>query len=305
MQVQAAVLRTLLYYDIWSHPLTEEELFMFLPVNSMSFEQFRNQIRAMPRDLVASTDGFYFLTASSSAVVKERLRRMRHARRMWLLARFATHIIKRFPFVRAVLVSGDLSKNATHKKSDVDFLIITEPGRVWITRTLLILFKKIFLLNSKKFFCINSLLTTDALRFDEHNIYTATEVATLKPLYNSRLFYEYLKANEWIKQFFPNFEPKNLRLPACNNKPSVLQRLLEAPFRLIDADRLDMRLMEMMKRVWARRYPTIDDQTRARIFRCTRGESRAFVGNFQDTILALYAERLNRFGLLSESHSSS
>ncbi|MER3523130.1 MAG: hypothetical protein C4326_03475 [Ignavibacteria bacterium] len=301
MEMQAAVLRTLLYYDIWSHPLTEEELFTFLPVNSMTFEQFREQLRAMPRDVVTSRDGFYFLTAKSSAVVKQRLRRMRHARRMWLLARFGTHVIKRFPFVRAVFVSGDLSKNATHKKSDVDFFIVTEPGRLWITRTLLVLFKKVVFLNSKKFFCINSLVATDALQFDEHNIYTATEVATLKPLYNSKLFFEYLKANEWIKQYFPNFEPKNLWLPACNNKASVLQRLLELPFRLIDADRLDVRLMEMMRRVWAQRYPTVDEQTRARIFRCTRGDSRAFVGNFQEAILALYAQRLNRFGLTTDT----
>ncbi len=298
MDLEREVLRTLLYYDIWSHPLTEEELYAFLPVNSMPFDQFRNRLRTeVVGKAVQHHDGYYFVKGKTDAVVRQRLRRMRHAQRMWFMARVATHIIKRFPFVRAVLVSGDLSKNATCKESDVDFFIVTEPGRLWITRILLVLFKKVFLVNSKKFFCINSFVASDNLRLDEQNIYTATEVATLKPLYNSTLFYRYLEANQWIKEYFPNYDPRHLAMPRCNDRASKLQRMVEWPFRLFDASRLDVYLMRMMERLWAKRYPQYDDETRRRIFRCTRGESRAYVGNFQETILALYAHRLKANGL--------
>lgn len=298
MDLEREVLRTLLYYDIWSHPLTEEELYAFLPVNSMPFDRFRNCLRAeVVGKAVQHHGGYYFVKGKTSAVVRQRLRRMRHARRMWFIARIATHVIKRFPFVRAVFVSGDLSKNVTRKESDVDFFLITEPGRLWITRMLLVLFKKVFLFNSRKFFCINSFVASDNLRLDEQNIYTATEVATLKPMYNSALFYRYLEANQWIKEYFPNFDTRHLTMPHCNDRRSKLQRIVEWPFRLFDASRLDVYLMRLMERVWAKRYPQYDEQTRRRLFRCTRGESRAYVGNFQETILALYAQRLKAYGL--------
>lgn len=298
MQLQLEILKTLLYYDIWSHPLTAEELYAFLPVNSISLAEFKEQLgRASNVGLIQHHHGYYFIQGKSHAVA-ERLKRARHARRMWFAARLGAHMIKRFPFVRAVFVSGDLSKNVTHSKSDVDFFIITEPDRLWIARTLLILFKKVFLFNSKKFFCLNSFVTSDHLTHDERNIYAATEIATLKPLYNSRLFTAYLSANDWIRSYFPNYNVRMLPLPRCNNRRSSLQKLLELPFRLFDATRLDIRLMKMMERVWARRYPHLDETTRRRIFRCTRTESRAYVGNFQEVILALYERRLRSFGIV-------
>lgn len=301
MQLQREVLKTLLYYDIWSHPLTEKELFAFLPVNSMTYDHFKNRLaNEIVGDTVQYHRGYFFVKGKTPAVVEQRLKRMRHARRMWFMARLATHVIKRFPFVRAVFVSGDLSKNVTHRKSDVDFFIVTEPERLWITRTLLVLFKKIFLLNSRKFFCINSFIASNNLVLDEQNIYTATEIATLKPLYNTELFRRYLEANGWIRSYFPNLDMKFLWLPRCNDRASVLQRVLELPFRWFDASRLDERLMHAMERIWARRYPQYDEATRQRVFRCTRGESRAYVGNFQEMILALYHHRLKAFGLGNE-----
>ncbi len=77
----------------------------------------------------------------------------------------------------------------------------------------------------------------------------------------------------------------------------MFQRLLEWPFRLVDADKLDIKLMNTMRAIWKNRYPDFDEETHARIFRCTRDESRAYVGNFQEKILALYQQRLKQFGI--------
>src|SRR3972149_5244541 len=128
------ILKTLLYYDIFSHPLNGDEIFTFLPENSVAKEN-----------------------------VYKRLYKEQYSRKMWKAAWIATHVIKLFPFVRAVMVTGSLSKNSSDKSSDLDFMIITAPGRLWIARTLLMLFKKIFLFNSYKYFCINYFVTTDNL----------------------------------------------------------------------------------------------------------------------------------------------
>ncbi|MCZ6777041.1 MAG: hypothetical protein O7D34_11380, partial [Ignavibacteria bacterium] len=281
--LDSAILRTLLYYDIWHYPLNAKELFTFLPINSLSFDDFRHSLaKHGAGDMVVGHEGYYFLKDKNQAIVTQRVMKERRARWMWQMARLAAYIIKRFPFVRAVFVSGDLSKNVTNRDSDVDFFIVTAPNRLWITRTLLILFKKIFLFNSKKFFCLNYFITSDHLRLDEQNVYAATEIAHLKPLFNSRLFFQYLHANDWINKFFPNFDISSLSLPRVDEKPSLIQRFLELPFLFLPSDRIDWYFLRKMKVIWAKRYPEFDEETRNRIFRSTRDESRAYVGNFQD-----------------------
>jgi hypothetical protein len=292
------ILRVLLYYDIWSYPLTVEELFRFLPLDSISFEEFLRNIHANgPGPNVGAERGYYYVRGSSSDIVAQREQKERHARRLWIGARISMHIIKRFPFVRGIFVSGDLSKNFTTPKSDVDFFVITEPDRLWVARMLLIMFKKIFLLNRKKYFCLNYFASSDHLTLDEQNIFLATEIAHLKPLYNSTLFAAYFEANNWIRTFFPNFAIEDTALSMTNNRSSFVQRLIEVPFSLFPTGKLDTYLLTAMKRVWAKRYPEYDDETRERIFRCTKGESRAYAGNFEEKILVLYNQKLKQFGV--------
>lgn len=298
--LHSEILRTLVYYDLWHHPLTAVELYTFLPVDSMTMEEFCANIDTFgPGTHVTRHQGYYSLQANHADAVATRITKQNHARRLWKRARVSMHIIKRFPFVRAVFVSGDLSKNAATEESDVDFVIITEPNRLWISRALLILFKKVFLLNKKKFFCLNLFVSYDHLQLDEQNIFLATEIAHLKPLYNSDLFRLYLDANSWIKAFFPNYRPEALQSPTPNNRRSILQKLLELPFEILPTDRFDDFLLQKMQKVWERRYPEYDAPTRDRIFRCTKHESRAYVGNFEGKVLQQYEQRLKDFGVLS------
>jgi hypothetical protein len=297
--LQHEILRTLLYYDIWHYPLTSKELFAFLPVNSMTLDQFEQQLHQLRTETsIRYYQGYYFVEGKSDAVVPQRSVRERHARRMWMMARCSMHIIKRFPFVRGIFVSGDLSKNATQRTSDVDFFIVTAPGRLWFCRTLLILFKKVFLLNRKKYFCLNYFATTDHLELDEQNIFLAAEIAHLKPLFNMPLFLEYLHSNNWIKKYFPNFDINFMSLPRVNDRSSVLQKILERLLQPFPLDTLDSYLLEKMRKIWGSRYPEYDEVTRNKIFRCTKYESRAYVGNFEEKILALYFQRLREFGIL-------
>ncbi len=291
------ILQTLLYYDIWRYPLSASEVYAFLPVNSITFAECKSLLHDCVGNEFQEAAGYYYVSGHPSSIVEERIRKEHHARNMWRMARLATHVIKRFPFVRAVFVSGDLSKNATGPGSDVDFFIVTEPGRLWIARMLLIIFKKIVLLDSKKYFCLNSFVTSDHLTLDERNVYIAAEVAHLKPTFNSGLFQAYLTANGWIREYFPNFTTALLPRIACNNRRSVLQRILELPFSLIPAHALDSFLLKKMESVWERRYPQFDPVTRKKIFRCTKTESRAYIGNFETTVLTAYRERLEKFGV--------
>ncbi len=297
-QVREAVLRTLLYFDIWAYPLTVQEIFLYLPLKCITIDQLSDSLRLFAgQGSIFSRDGYYFVRGRTEGVVTERTRKEKHALRLWRMARLSMQLIRRFPFVRAVSVSGDLSKNATSPESDVDFFIIAEAGRLWIARSLLILFKKTFLLNSRKYFCLNYFAATDNLELDDRNVYLATEIATLKPMYNSVLLRQYMEANAWVRDYLPHFDPAGIDMSGVCEKHSRIQRLGEFLFRLLPADRLDSFLLRTMRNVWARRYPMYDADTRERIFRSTKFESRAYACNFRDTVLSMYADRLTSFGI--------
>ena len=287
------ILRTLLYYEIFDHPLTAHELFHLLPRNSISKSALTEALDSMSRaGIIRSEKGFYSLNSGGSDLSGLRLRRAALAGRRLRIAKVMSHVIKRFPFVRAIFISGDLSKGVASPESDIDYVIVTEPGRLWICRSMLVAFKKVFLLNSKKYFCLNYYVDTLHLALDEHNYYTATEIAHLVPLFNTELYLKYMNANAWIRSFFPNYRIFAVHDVTLRDRKSFLQSLLELPFRARWAARLERALLEFMKRTWKSRYPHYDDATRERIFRSSGSESRAYVGNFSDKVLSIYRSKL-------------
>ena len=216
------------------------------------------------------------------------------------MARF----IHQFPFVRAVMLSGELSKGIASKNSDIDFVIVTRERRLWISRTILILFKKLFLCNSKKYFCLNYFVSEDHLNVGLRNIYSATEIATLKPLSNHTSYRDYIRANGWIRSFFPNW---TMEIPLGSDAmqpQNHLQKMIEGLLPEHIGDRLDAWLMARWRALWSRRYPDISEEERRHKFRSDVSLSTAYGNDFQQKVLSQYAYRLQHYGIAdSESRN--
>ncbi len=306
-ELKKNITKTLLYYDIFSHPLKPEEIFSFLPRNSIAKHDVVNFLKeAAKKDTApfAEKDGYYFIKPGEQNISR-RIEKENYSLKMWKQAAMITHIIKRFPFVRAVLVTGSLSKNSSDPTSDLDFMLVTAKNRLWISRTLLMLFKKIFFLNSYKFFCINYYITEDNLVINERNIFTATEIATIKATYNTELLNEFIKQNDWMKEYFPNYvlcDPM-LHSSGCkvNNRKSKVQRLIEffIPGKIAAA--LDKRFMNMTRNHWKKKYPQLPDSERNHMFKSTENVSKTHPGNMQKKILGMYSKKLQEFNLETEN----
>ncbi len=225
---------TLLYFDIFDHPLKRKELKSFACRNGSGFS---NAIDALQeKKIIAQHDGYLFLHGKEWTV-KQRQQERKRVQRYFRIARLITSLIAVFPFVRGVFISGSLSKLRAGDKSDIDYFIVTAPGRLWVARTLLILFKKIFLFNSYRFFCLNYFIDSESLEITTKNRFVATEVATLVPVYNYPLFQEFLMANQWVKEYFPLSAPRDDRHVIKSKR--WLQKILEWPFRYKVGDKLD------------------------------------------------------------------
>jgi len=297
------ILKTLLYYDIFSHPLRSDEVFTFLPQNSVSKDNISQVLKTLasdPGSPLAEKNGYYYIKPKETSI-DSRIAKEKHSRKMWRYARLVTHIIKRFPFIRAAMVTGSLSKNSSDSSSDLDFMVITAKNRLWIARTMLMLFKKIFLFNSYKFFCINYYISEDFLEIENRNIFTATEIVTIKSTYNSGLLEEFLRANKWVQEYFPNYvmcDP-SLHLSGCkvSNRRSILQAVTELLFFPLLAQKLDKIFMEKTSAYWNKKYSHIDKNERDHMFRSTSKVSKTHPLNMQKYILGMYNDKLKEFNL--------
>ncbi len=305
-QVKENILRTLLYYDIFSYPLKPEEIFIFLRRNSLPRKQMYDLIKDFSSDSecnFAECRGYVYVKPNEH-YVDLRKTKEKCSLRMWRIARAMTHIIKRFPFVRAVFVTGSLSKNSSAEISDIDFMVVTERGKLWISRTLLMLFKKIFLFNSYKYFCLNYFVTEDNLEIPFRNIFTATEIAYIKSTFNTGLMRKFVMSNRWIKDYFPNYEFMDPYLHSAglkvNNRESVIQKIFELPFTGSWGNKLDSYLKDKTERYWRKKYTELADEDRKLLFRTEQNVSTAHPGDMQRTILARYCEKLKQFNLECE-----
>jgi len=297
------ILKTLLYYDIFSHPLKDDEIFTFLPENSVAKETVYDVLKKSAKETenqFAENDGYYYVKPNDSYIIK-RITKERYSKKMWKAAGIVTHIIKRFPFIRAVMVTGSLSKNSSDKTSDLDFMVITSPGRLWIARTLLMLFKKIFLFNSYKYFCVNYFVTTNSLEISDKNVFTATEIATIKGTYNTGLMKKFIEGNKWIKDYFPNYILCDSRMNSAGcrvtNRRSIFQFISELLFIPPLAEKLDQALMKKTIAHWNNKYSYLDEKERNRRMQSSRNVSKSHPESVHKIILDAYTNKLKQFNL--------
>ena len=93
---------------------------------------------------------FYSIQSRVNELSLQRELKEKEAKKYLKKLPFFVGLVSMFPFVRGIAISGSLSKGVMYKDGDIDYFIVTAPERLWICRTMLVLFKKLFLLNSKK-----------------------------------------------------------------------------------------------------------------------------------------------------------
>ncbi len=289
---QKAILRTLLYFDLFSHPLDKTELFAMLHI-SEGPETFEHDLEdLLAKKLIGLESGYFFLVNGRSSI-QERIIKLERSLRYHRVARFISALIFWFPFVRGIMISGSLSKNSHSKKDDIDFFVISRPGRIWVCRTLLMLFKKIFLLNSKKYFCINYFIDSETLEIPEKNIFTATELAFLIPQRNTELCRQFLEANDWVRSFFPNLK---FNMNGCRDtKDPFLKMILERTLNGETGDKLDTRFMEMYRKRSLKKFGKTEPADFNLNFRNDKNVSKYHPRGFQQIILEQYVARISEF----------
>lgn len=286
------IIKTLAYYDIFSYPLNADEVFHNLPVNHCTTTEVKNELDYLcKKNILFRVDDFYLLK-NNQEFVQRRIKGNKLCDKRLKSAFRMLKLISKFPFVRAILLSGSISKGFMEKDSDVDYFIITKPGRLWVTKLFLTIFKKIFLLNSRKVFCINYYIDYNHLEIEEKNVFTAIEITTLIPVFGRKYYDEFYEKNIWIKNYFPNFPKRNNQM-IDKNKPCRLQKILEKLFDNRLGDWLDDFAMKLFSKTISKKFGYLDKTDFALAFKTTKCESKYHPKFFQKKVLISFEEKLN------------
>jgi hypothetical protein len=291
MTLEPQVIKTMLYFDIFSYPLKAHEVFHFLPVNSTTEIDVRQCLNALTEKKDIFRFGELYSLHPDEDIILRRIKGNAEAGKYLKVAKDKARFIARFPYVRAVMASGSLSKGYMDENSDLDFFIVTAPNRLWIARTLLVLYKRIFLFNSHKHFCVNYFVDTKHLEIDEKNLFTATELATLIPLYNDECYVALQASNPWLRDFFPNFKRRSVHGPEKIHSgllKKTVELLLDPFVHVLDAFFLRMTLSRWKNR-YGKKYEKKDFDI---AFKTQRHVSKNHPKHYQKKILELYNLKL-------------
>jgi hypothetical protein len=176
--------------------------------------------------LVSTESGFYFL-AHRHEIVKTRIEREKNSRAAFQRACRYGAILGSLPFVRMVTLTGSLAMLNLSRDADMDYMLVTQPGRLWLARAFAVLFGRLMRVTGDRI-CVNLLVSESALEWHPRDLYSAREMCQMIPLADKNVYYRLLAANAWIKSFLPNADSEPALTPKAR-PTSFFQKWLEFP----------------------------------------------------------------------------
>lgn len=277
---------------MFAYPLKAQEIFYSLDRNSTTVGEVEATLGAMVDEgRLLQHEKFYGFGELESNV-NRRLKGNRLALEAMPQARKWSRFISGFPYVKGVFLSGSISKNFMEEDGDIDYFVVTTPGRLWLSRTFLVLFKKLFLFNSHKYFCVNYFVDTEHLEIEEKNLFTATELVTLIPICGAETYGPFMDHNDWVKKHFPNFPPhESSTISAVKN--GMFKRGIEACFNNPLGALLDRTCMKLTVGFWKRKFSAFEKDRFDIALKSRPYVSKHHPNNYQQKVLTAFEERFS------------
>lgn len=286
------ILKTLGYFDLFRYPLTAVEIRLF---NQCDIDAATINIgleELLLEGCVFRLDEFYALHNDEQLVSRRRKGNDLAAMQM-KTARQVAKFLAGFPYVKAIAVSGSLSKNFATHKTDIDFFVITAANRLWIARTCMHLYKKLtFIRGRQNWFCMNYYVDEAAMEIEEKNIFTAVEIVTLLPMHGKESLHDFMEKNRWTNSFFPLKVFNNNSAADCSK--GLFSKLLEKFFSGKLGDFADKKLMQVTEKRWRRKEDRKALNSRGGLMGMCIGRhfSKPDPKNFQDKVVKAYRENM-------------
>jgi hypothetical protein len=217
----AAIVRSVVYASLFDYPLTLDELHRTLIGSTESVAEILATYRTSDtlRRVVEYSDGFFFPAGRADLLV-ERRRREALSRVFLDRHRLFLRILCAVPYVRTAALSGSIAHLNLDGPGDLDLFIITRGRRVWSVTVAVLVIAKLF--RRRDITCANFVVADSRLALEQQDLFTANQAIHLKPLVGAPLLLEFLGANPFVAELYPNFRPPDAVAPGFS-QPAVVR----------------------------------------------------------------------------------
>ena len=226
--LERAIVQTVAYADVFDYPLTADEIHRYLIGVRAGRATVRSLVNTqLPKEL--SRSGRYFSLVGREQHVETRKARAASAADYWRKAVHYGRRMSNLPFVRMVAVTGGLAMD-NMADGDIDYLIVTEPERLWLCRGMIVGLVRLAALSGVEL-CPNYFLSERALELGERNLFTAHEVTQMVPLAGMATYQRLRELNRWSYAFLPNADSTPRRMAMVEPQPQRRRMVAEGMLR--------------------------------------------------------------------------
>lgn len=226
--MEKAILKTLIYANIFDYPIKAYEIHKWLIGEKATLIQVEKGLERLIKKRKVQQFKDYYVLKNKGQLVLKRQRREKQSKKYLTKARIFTQTLKLIPWIKLVGISGGLALNNASKIDDIDLFIVTCKSRIWISRILAILILDLWGIRRKPLMkksqvagklCLNMFLDQESLEQKNKDIFTGHEVLQMKVIWQREGVYtKYLSDNDWVFKFLPNWiGNQNEELRIMNN----------------------------------------------------------------------------------------
>lgn len=213
--MEKAILKTLVYADIFDYPLRVWEIHKWLIGKSASLPQVEKNLNKLKEKKRALSIRGYCYLNNRAAIINKRLKKEKHSKYFLKKAKLVAFLLKTIPWVKLVGISGGLALENCGPKDDIDIFVITQKNRMWICRFFMLGLLFLLGLQRRRSFnkkqaagkvCLNMILEEDKLQQQKRDLFIAHEVLQMKVLWQrDGIYTKFLADNQWVFKFLPNW----------------------------------------------------------------------------------------------------
>jgi hypothetical protein len=230
-ETKKAVLVPITFFSWFNFPLTLKELRRYIWQRELAEDEIKAAIRDLPGTSLVGE-----IVWRGGLSVGERLERTALAGQLWDKVDHWRWLFSYIPFISQVYVTNTLAYDNASAGSDIDLLVIAQPGRLWVSRACLLVAMNLFKLrvrSAKRWakFSPEFFLTTRALNISElaidRDYYLSYWLADLVSIWPDGEHRSFRQANQWLKSDLPATWPTPKIKRWRYLKPALLRQLTE------------------------------------------------------------------------------
>ena len=253
---EGALLTPVIFYDLFDKPLKMAKLGELAHGVLLGPDLIEQLIDELTSRTILARVGEYVTIAGRESIVDAWYERELQQRLLWAESEAVISCLASVPFVKTIAVANSLALGTANKDSDIDLVVIVEAGWLAVARDhmltrLEILGRRAHKLPKQGKVFPDIILGTDRMelstwRLEPSDIYLDYWLARLQPVLDRDGTYSRLmKANSWLMQTFPGWQPQTKYLIETDRQREQHRRSWEAWYRSLPG-----KLMSAGQKVW-------------------------------------------------------